>query len=218
MATAPEPDYLHQAKAAAALAEARKFDTETKAIEFGLGELKRDVSEKLAANRYHHVYNFTAVVSESSVKNAMAQIDIWRRLAPGCDITIVFNSPGGDVVDGMAFWDYLQATKRAGHHLTTISYGYAASMAGILLQAGTTRILGKESWLMIHEASFAAHGKTGEVEDTVDWVKRVQDRILDIFAERSTHSRSAIKRKWTRKDWWLSSEDALDWGFVDEVH
>ena len=70
---------------------------------------------------------------------------------------------------------------------------------------------------MIHEASFGSSGKTSEVEDRVEWVKRVQERILDIFAARSHMTKRAIKTKWARKDWWLSSDEALKAGFVDAI-
>jgi ATP-dependent protease ClpP protease subunit len=93
----------------------------------------------------------------------------------------------------------------------------AASMAGILLQAGDERVMGKETWVLLHEASFLAAGKIGEVDDTVEWVKKVQKRILAIFAGRSNLSRSQIERRWKRKDWWLSSTDCLKHGFVDKV-
>ena len=198
-------------------AQAEEVKQKARALKVEADSEERDEQILLAANRYNKVYVFNGEVGAGSVANCMNQLDVWRRNDPGCDIEIVFTSPGGSVVDGLALWDYLQEVKRAGHHLTTVAYGMAASMAGILLQAGDTRILGKESWLMIHEASFGAHGKIGEVEDTVDWVKRVQDRILDIFAERSTKSRALIKKNWLRKDWWLSSDEALCWGFIDEV-
>lgn len=90
-------------------------------------------------------------------------------------------------------------------------------MAGILLQAGDIRVMGRESWLMLHEAAFGAQGKVGEVEDTVEWVKKIQERILNIFAQHSSLSRAQIKRRWTRKDWWIDSDEALRLGFVDEI-
>jgi ATP-dependent protease ClpP protease subunit len=90
-------------------------------------------------------------------------------------------------------------------------------MAGILLQAGDVRIMGKESWLLIHQVSFGASGSFGEVEDTTKWVDRIQDRVLDIFASRSKMSKAQIKRKWNRTDWWISSDEALKLGFVDET-
>jgi ATP-dependent Clp protease protease subunit len=141
----------------------------------------------------------------------------WSRKEPGCPIEIRFNSPGGSVIDGMAFWDFLMSLKRDGHHLTTVAIGYAASMAGILLQAGDTRVMYAESWLMIHEVSFGARGKIGDIEDTVEWVKKIQARVIDIFAERSRLSKAQIKRNWARKDWWLDARESLRDGFIDEI-
>jgi len=93
----------------------------------------------------------------------------------------------------------------------------AASMAGILLQAGDRRWIGHQAWLMIHRAAFGAVGKTFEIEDEVAWIKRIEARILDIFAKRSTLSKVKIKRNWDRKDWWISSDEALELGLVDEI-
>jgi ATP-dependent protease ClpP protease subunit len=60
-------------------------------------------------------------------------------------------------------------------------------------------------------------GSFGAVVDTVEWVKKIQDRILDILSERSKISKAEIKESWDRKDWWLSSDDALKYGFVDII-
>ncbi len=90
-------------------------------------------------------------------------------------------------------------------------------MAGILLQAGDVRTMGRESWLLIHQAAFSALGSTYEIEDRVEWVKRIQDRILDIFADRSKLTKAQIRRRWHRKDWWIDSDEALKLGLVDEL-
>lgn len=218
------PEYLARAKEQEALAAAKKLEAEARRATIqadlnaiDLAEHRRLEAAKLSSNVYHEIYVFDGQVNAQSVKACMTTIDLWRRTKPGCPIEVVFTSPGGSVVDGLALWDYLQMVRAEGHHLTTVAFGWAASMAGILLQAGDTRVLGRESWLMIHEASFASSGKIGDVEDTVEWVKRVQERVLNIFASRSTRSKAAIKRKWTRKDWFLSSDEALAWGFIDEI-
>ena len=78
-------------------------------------------------------------------------------------------------------------------------------MAGILLQAGERRWIGHQSWMMIHRAAFLAVGKTFEVEDEVEFIKRVEDRILNIFVARSNLTKQKIKRNWDRKDWWSSA-------------
>jgi len=130
---------------------------------------------------------------------------------------IVFSSPGGSIVDGMELFDFIQHLRNEGHKITTGTLGYAASMAGILLQAGDVRWMGHQAWVMIHRAAFGAIGKTFEIEDEVRYVKRIEDRILDVFTSRSHLSKLKIKRNWDRKDWWISSDEALELGLVDEV-
>lgn len=205
------------AEADQAIQEAKKASLEAASAEIDLDKKLHARKKELADDEHYRVYRFTSGVGESSVKSCMSALSVWNRIDPKCKIEIVFTSPGGDIIHGMALYDYLQYLRREGHHLTTVSLGYAASMAGILLQAGDVRAMSAESWLLIHEASFGTSGSYGDVVDTVDWVKRIQDRILDIFAERSKLSKRAIKNKWHRKDWWLSSSEALKYGFCDEI-
>ena len=213
-----------RAEAALKMAEIARHAEEVKLIQMQQGAAKislaktqRQEEEVLASNEYHCLYPFAGEVSGSSVAACIAQLTLWMRTRPGAAIEIVFNSPGGDVVEGMALFDFIQQVRRAGHIVTTTTIGVAASMAGILLQAGDVRVMGKEAWVLIHEASFGARGKIGEVEDTVKWVKMVQGRILKIFAARSKLSERAIAARWKRTDWWLSSDDCLKHGLVDEV-
>jgi ATP-dependent Clp endopeptidase proteolytic subunit ClpP len=211
-----------QAAAEARLKVAEATEAE---IELEVRQEKRGIEK--TDNKYFHFYPFNDAVSGASVKSCIDQVTKWMRLDPGCDIEIQFNSPGGEVVVGLALFDFIQTVRAAGHHVTTSTIGYAASMAGILLQAGDRRVMGAESWLMLHEASFGAQGKTGEVEDRVEWIKRVQDRFLDIFAARCQNAdpetatkalkKSQIKTKWTRTDFWVDSDEALAFGLVDEV-
>ena len=182
-----------------------------------LAKAKRDEQETLAGNRYNFVYTYSDQVTASTVKSCITQLQEWHRLHPGCDMEVVFNSPGGNVIDGLSLFDFIQYLRVSGHHITTSTIGMAASMAGILLQAGDVRIMGQESWLLIHEASFAAVGKFGEIEDTVEWVRKIQKRVLRIFAERSQLSEKQIGTRWKRKDWWIDAEDALKMGFIDEI-
>lgn len=213
-----------KAEAAKADAEARKLVAEAARVESDLSialinqrKAERAEREELTGNRYFHLYHFMAAVSESSVKTCMEQLNIWRRLEPGCPIEIIFTSPGGSVIDGMVLYDYLQVLRRDGHEITTGALGMAASMAGILLQAGDVRWMGHEAWVLLHEGSFGAVGTVAQVEDTVEWVKKIQKRILDIFASRAKVSKSFIQGRWRRKDWWLGSDECLKYGFVDEI-
>lgn len=189
--------------------------------------LEREIEKRnaeLASDLHNHLYVFNGSVGDSSVNTCIKQLTTWMRNDSDDAIEIVFNSPGGDVIAGLALFDFIQTVRRTGIHVTTSTIGYAASMAGILLQAGDTRVMGAESWLMLHEASFGAQGKTGDIEDRVEWVKRVQERFLDIFAKRCQETdapkkltKTKLRNNWRRKDWWISSDEALAFGLVDEV-
>ena len=172
---------------------------------------------RLARDTYHHVYAFTSPVKAESTQECVRQLAEWSRIEPACDIEIVFNSPGGSVTDGMYLYDYIQTLRTQGHKITTVALGMAASMAGILLQAGDTRVMGKESYLLIHEIAAGAIGKIGEIEDEVELLKLMTERVAAIFASRSNLTATQIKAKMRRKDWWLDSSHALRLGLVDAV-
>jgi ATP-dependent Clp protease protease subunit len=204
----------HQARKESILADSAQIDLDKK---------QEDLSEKRADNKYHRTYWFTGSVDAGTCKALMTQLDVWRHQSND-PIEIIFNSPGGDVTAGLALFDYMQTIRRQGIQIVTSTMGMAASMAGILLQAGDVRRMGKEAWVLIHEASFGATGSFGDVEDRVKWIERIQDRILDVFAERSLASnapkpltKAQFRRRWHRKDWWLSSDECLLHGIVDEV-
>jgi ATP-dependent Clp protease protease subunit len=147
----------------------------------------------------------------------MSKLTEWHRRDPKCDIDIVFSSPGGSIIDGFELFDFIQELRAKGHKVITGSLGMAASMAGILLQAGDLRWIGHQSWMMIHRAAFGAIGKTFEIEDEVRLVKRIEERIVDIFTSRSNLTKLKIKRNWDRKDWWIDADEAVTLGLVDEI-
>ena len=198
-------------------AMARQAEATAEMAERAADANRREYDFTLAGDTYNHVYQFSSEVTSGSVASCIDKLSRWARMEPGCDIEVIFNSPGGSVIPGMALFDYLVDLRHKGHKLTTVALGHAASMAGILLQAGTHRVMGPESWLLIHEISFMAIGKIGEVEDTTDWAKRICERVVQIFAERSKMAATEIELRWKRKDWWLSSNECLTLGLVDEV-
>lgn len=165
---------------------------------------------------YHRTYYFNAVVEEKSVQYCLGNLREWSRVSKD-PITIVFNSPGGVVSHGLALYDVIREIMAEGVPVTTKVYGRAASMGGILLQAGSTRQMSPNSYLMIHEPSSGMIGKAFELEDNVEFVKRLWDQLAEILAERSTLTARQIKTKSARKDWWLSAEESLKYGFIDEV-
>jgi len=221
------PALLRKIEAEATSAESRSaYDSALlRSAQIDLAK-KEDVwSRELASDYYHRVYYFDGQVDSKSVGFCIDQLDTWDRTQPESNIEIVFTSPGGSVIDGLALFDHIQYLKRKGHTITTVCLGVAASMAGILLQSGTTRIMTKESWLLIHQISAGVMGSFGEIEDRVDWINRTQERVIDIFASRASavtgedynKTRRYIKKNWERTDWWIDSDEALKLGFIDEV-
>ena len=180
---------------------------------------KRD--EELLKNHRHNVYVFDKSVSDSTVKDAIKEITSWTRAGEDLDIELQINSPGGDIFAGFAFVDFLAEVRR-NHNVTTVAYGMAASMGGVLLQAGTKRIMGKNAMLLLHEGSLGAIGDYDSVKDRVKLMELLHDNILRIFASRARPINKKtterwIKARWSRKDWWLTANDCLELGFCDEV-
>jgi ATP-dependent Clp endopeptidase proteolytic subunit ClpP len=206
-----------EAETRQALAEAAKAEAEVREAELDAWTTERAVQIKLATDEENHLYRFDGEVSKNSVNRCMKKLTEWSRLDPKCKMEIVFSSPGGGIISGFELFDFIQDLRSRGHHITTGSLGYAASMAGILLQAGDTRWIGHQSWMMIHRAAFGAIGKTFEVEDEVKLVKRIEYRILDVFVSRSKLSRTKIQRNWNRKDWWITADECIEMGLVDEL-
>ena len=205
-------------------AEIRKVEADTAAAEnyASLRKIEADKKEQdwrreKADDKENMVYRYNTVVDKTYVNDCMTKLTQWSRRHPECDIEIVFSSGGGSIVDGFVLFDFIQELRARGHKVTTGSLGMAASMAGILLQAGDHRWMGHQAWMMIHRAAFGIIGKTFEIEDHTAWIKRIEARILDIFEKRSSLTRLKIKRNWDRKDWWISSDEALTLGLIDEI-
>lgn len=236
------PEYVHEATAAKLAAEADFFAAQAEAqrqlarkdavladeYELRQGELRFKDSLRTAGNLHHGVVYFPDAVTGASVEGCISHLDFFHRTRPGAPMEIIFTSPGGDVIAGMRLFDHITYLRGEGHKIDVGTRGVAASMAGILLQAGETRWMGKQSWVLIHQISAGVHGSYGEIKDMVKWFEMMQDRILDVFAARAKEAgengtashpitRRQLEKNWTRTDWWISSDDCLKLGIVDEV-
>ena len=223
-----------EAETRRAIAQAVYDEYNAEAMRINTEAAQRHEKVLLSANHLHHVYEFSTGVYDEPVDACLSQMAVWDRNDPNCPMHIIIDSPGGSIIAGMHLFDQISAyskrpwdtdPKRAdvpkGTHDTTITVrGYAASMAGILLQIADTRIIGPESYLMIHEASTLTHGKIGEIKDEVEFMDKISDRVCDIFVRRANPAKMNAKKfkaLWDRKDVWLTSSEALDYGFVDKI-
>lgn len=198
-------------------ANIRKALAEAEVAELEAAEKRREDADHRASANQARIYPFVGSVSHASVQSCIATLGAWSRRDPKADITIAFNSPGGDVFEGLALYDYIQELRAKKHHITTAARGMAASMGGVLLQAGDKRVIGPNCYLMIHEISTLGIGKVSDIEDEVELCKRLQDRIVGILAERSKMTTKQIKAKWTRRDWWLDATETVKLKFADEI-
>ena len=216
-------------------AEARKFNAEASEAEHraAIALLEREKAERDHQRAVHaddysdHTYRLLSGIDETSVHKCIRQLDAWHRADPESKMTIVFDSPGGSVVPGFHLFDHILGLRAEGHEINTVTRGYAASMGGILLMAGEWRTMGPNATLMIHEVSFGASGKIGDVEDTTEFAKLLWGRALDIFADRCASasddtatkrlSRRSIETRSRRTNWWIRAVDALSYGLVDEI-
>jgi ATP-dependent Clp protease, protease subunit len=131
------------------------------------------------------------------------------------DISLYVNSPGGVVTSGLAIYDTMQYLKAP---VSTICIGQAASMASVLLSAGAKgkRFALPNSRIMIHQGSAGFRGNTPDVEIQVKEVMHLTDRLMKILASHTGQTPEKI-RKDSERDYFMSAEEAKDYGLIDEV-
>jgi ATP-dependent Clp endopeptidase proteolytic subunit ClpP len=176
----------------------------------------RQRAEAEALDKVNGVFTFYDTVNKDSVKEAISSLGQWSRRHPDGSLKLVLSTPGGSILDGLALFDYVRFLRET-HYVETVALGTAASMGSVLLQAGEKRSIGKHSFMLIHEATSGSVGKSSELEDHLEFMTKLQEKVLDIYAERSTMTAQKIKNKWKNKDWWLSSDECLSLGFVDAI-
>lgn len=205
------------AKAIFHLENARVANIIAEQEQITLDRARRQESRTKAQDDQHFVYQFDDEVSHESVSKCVKKLMEWHRTNPGCDIEIQLNTFGGEMFSGFRLIDVIHDLREQGHAITTSVYGVAASMGAVILQAGTTRIAGKNAFLLLHQGSARVDGSIGDIEDDTELIKKLQSRILDNLSERSSMSAQKIKNTWNRKNWWINADEALGLGFVDQV-
>ncbi|MCC6382822.1 MAG: Clp protease ClpP [Dehalococcoidia bacterium] len=194
-----------------------KFDAETAQAHLQNRALAHTVTDTFAGRDHALRYILYGPISPMTVADCISQVDRWSRREPGAAIEIVFNSPGGSVIDGFALFDFLRALSAAGHHITTTCIGQAASMAAILMQAGDTRQMAEHAVFMVHEISSGAEGSVAELADHLKLLERLQGKGLDILTARSKLTRDELASRWKKTDWYMDATEALDLGLIDRI-
>jgi len=176
-------------------------------------KLEDDIKRKLLDNR---IIMFIGEVGRSSAADVTRDL-IYLATISTEPIKVILNSVGGEVYAGLLIYNTIKSLVRQGIEITVEARGLAASMACIILQAGSKRIAPKDTRFLIHEVSTWDWGKVSEMEEKVQEVRKVNNMLRDIIAERSGHPREEIDKLWTKKDVWYSAQEAKDFGLIDEV-
>lgn len=191
--------------------------TQLRTAEFDLAKKERELARERASADENLTYTFYDGVTDENIKPSLAKLGEWGRRFPGKPITVIVNSPGGSVLAGLALYDFLQKLRGDGHHVTIICLGMAASMGGILLQAGDKRLIGANARVLIHAVSGGTTGTVHAMEDRVGFSRSLWESLKQILATRSVLSAEEIEERAHRKDWWLSAQEAIDLGFADDM-
>jgi ATP-dependent Clp protease protease subunit len=131
------------------------------------------------------------------------------------DILVYVNSPGGSVYAGLGIYDTMQYVKP---DVVTICTGLAASMGAVLLAAGTKgkRSALKHSRIMIHQPLGGAQGQASEIEIAFKEIQKTKKELYDILAFHTGQTYDQIEKD-SDRDYWMRSQEAKEYGLIDEV-
>lgn len=133
----------------------------------------------------------------------------------GKDVSIYINSPGGSVYAGLGIYDTMQYISS---DVATICTGMAASMAAVLLVAGTQgkRFALKHSRVMIHQPMGGAQGQASDIEITAREIQKLKKELYHIIADHSGQPFEKVERD-SDRDYWMTAMEAKEYGMIDEV-
>ena len=176
------------------------------------GERGYDIYSRLLEDR---IIFLGEEVNEATANIVVAQLLHLANEDPNKDIQLYINSPGGSVYDGLAIYDTMQYIKP---DVQTIGIGLQASMGAFLLSSGAKgkRFLLPNSRVMIHQPSSGTQGKVTDQEITLREAIELKERLAKMMAKNTGQKLDKVKSDMER-DFWMSAEDAVSYGVVDEV-
>ncbi len=178
----------------------------------GRGERAYDIYSRLLKER---VVFLVGAINEVTANLIVAQLLFLESENPDKDIYFYINSPGGSVSAGMAIYDTMQFVKP---DVSTLCVGQAASMASLLLAAGTKdkRFCLPNSRVMIHQPMGGFQGQASDIEIHAREILYLKKRLNEILAHHTGQKMEQIERD-TDRDTFLAADDAVKYGLVDKV-
>ena len=178
----------------------------------GRGERAYDIYSRLLRER---VVFLVGPVNDQSANLVVAQLLFLESENPDKDISFYINSPGGSVSAGMSVFDTMQFIKP---DVSTLCTGMAASMGAFLLAAGAKgkRFSLPNSKIMIHQPLGGAQGQATDIEIHATEILATRARLNQMYV---THTGRTIEeiRADSERDYFMSSDDAKEYGLIDQV-
>lgn len=176
------------------------------------GERAYDIYSRLLKER---IIFIGGPINDAVANSVIAQMLLLEHEDPKKDITLYLNTPGGAVSSGLAIYDTMQYIKP---DVSTICVGIAASMGAVLLAAGKKgkRFILPNSEVMLHQVMGEAGGQAVEIEITARQILKIKDKLNQILAKHTNQPLSKIEKD-TDRDFYLSSQEAKEYGLIDEI-
>ena len=176
------------------------------------GERNWDIFSRLLKDR---IVFLGTEINDDVANIIIAQFLFLESEDPDKEIMLYINSPGGVVTSGLAIFDTMQYVRST---VSTTCLGLAASMAAVLLAAGTKgrRLALPNARIMIHQPMGGARGQATDIEIQAREIRNLKDTLTDILATATGKPKDQIHKDIDR-DFYLSAASAKDYGLIDDV-
>ncbi|WP_099974463.1 MULTISPECIES: ATP-dependent Clp endopeptidase proteolytic subunit ClpP [Lactobacillaceae] len=176
------------------------------------GERAYDIYSRLLKDR---IIMLSGEVNDQLANTVIAELLFLDAQDSDKDISIYINSPGGSVTSGLAIMDTMNFVKS---DIQTIATGMAASMASVLLSAGTKgkRFALPNSTVLIHQPLGGVQGQQTEIEIAAKEILKTREKLNHILADNSGQSFEKLQKD-TERDNYMTAQEAKDYGLIDEI-
>ena len=176
------------------------------------GERSFDIYSRLLKER---VIFIVGAIEDHMANLIVAQLLFLESENPDKDVHLYINSPGGSVTAGLSIYDTMRFIKP---DVSTMCIGQAASMGAFLLSGGTKgkRYILPNARTMIHQPSGGAQGQATDIEIQAKEILFLRERLNSLLADHTGQTMEVIERD-TERDRFMSAEQSVEYGLVDEV-
>ncbi|MCW7489353.1 MULTISPECIES: ATP-dependent Clp endopeptidase proteolytic subunit ClpP [Leptospira] len=176
------------------------------------GERQYDIFSRLLKDR---IIFLGSAIDETYANVISAQLLFLEAENPDRDIYLYINSPGGYVSSGLAIYDTMQLIKP---EVRTLCIGQASSMAALLLAGGAKgkRSALPNSRIMLHQPYGGAGGQASDIEISAKEIIKIKDKLIDLYGRHTGKSSDQV-RKDTERNFFMSAEEAKEYGIIDNV-